>query len=133
MPPTIFYGRLETRQDKIMLDTDVKSECLENDERLCNKVTEILLVLTNAEKQGQNLYRPFQQIERTLNDLQDAYLLNLYQKLLRGFQTATTHEQIWADNYFTFILRLCDLLDKNITKINQVDQTEDVTISLIPA
>ena len=116
-----------------MSDTDVKSGCLENDKRLCNKITEILLILTNAEKQGQNLYRPFQQIERTLNDLQDAYLLNLYQKLLRGFQTATTHEQIWADNYFTFILQLCDLLNETRTKVNQDDQTEDITISLIPA
>ena len=116
-----------------MVDTGMNLKRLENDKKLCDKVTEILLVLTNAEKQGQNLYRPFQQIERTLNDLQDAYLLNLYQKLLRGFQTATTHEQIWADNYFTFILQLCDLLNDTRTKVNQDDQTEDITISLIPA
>ena len=69
-----------------MLDTDVKLECLEDDERLCNKVTEILLVLTKAEKQGQNLYTPLKQIEGILNDLQDENLLTLYQRLLYGFQ-----------------------------------------------
>ena len=56
------------------------------------------------------LQSPFKQIERALNDLQDEYLLNLYQRLLYGFSHATTHEQTWVDDYFTFILQLCNLL-----------------------
>ena len=116
-----------------MLDTDVKSEYLENEERLCNKVTEILLILTNAEKQGQNLYSPFKQIDRVLNDLQDENLLTLYQRLLYGFQAAITHEQIWADDYFTFILRLCNLNNNTRTKVNQDDLTDNVILSLVPA
>ena len=116
-----------------MLDTDVKLECLEDDKRLCNKVTEILLVLTNAEKQGQNLYSPLKQIEVNLNDLQDENLLTLYQRLLFGFQTAITHEQIWADDYFTFILRLCDILNNTRTKVNQDDLTDNVILTLVPA
>jgi hypothetical protein len=116
-----------------MLNTNVKSEYLENGERLCKKLTEILLTLTNAEKQGQNLYNPFEQIERALNDLQDEYLLNLYQRLLHGFNTATTHEQTWADDYFTFILQLCNLLNKAKAKVNQHDLTDKVIVSLVPA
>ena len=116
-----------------MLDTDVKLECLENDKRLCNKVTEILLILTNAEKQGQNLYSPFKQIERVLNDLQDEYLLNLYQRLLNGFHTATTHEQTWADDYFTFILWICNLLNKTRAKVNQDNLNNNVISCLVPA
>ena len=116
-----------------MLDTDVKLECLENDKSLCNKVTEILLVLTNAEKQGQNLYTPLKQVEGILNDLQDENLLTLYQRLLYGFQAAATHEQIWADDYFTFILRLCNLLNNTRTKVNQDDLTDNVILSLVPA
>jgi hypothetical protein len=110
---------LETRQDKIMLDAEVKSEYLDNSERLCKKITEILLLLTSAEKQGQNLYSPFKQIERALNDLQDEFLLNLYQRLLHGFSTATTNDQTWANDYFTFILRLCNLLNKVKAKVDQ--------------
>jgi len=116
-----------------MLDTDVKLECLKDDKRLCNKVTEILLVLTNAEKQGQNLYTPLKQVEGTLNDLQDENLLTLYQRLLYGFQAAITHEQIWADDYFTFILRLCNLNNNTRTKVNQDDLTDNVILSLVPA
>ena len=116
-----------------MLDTDVKLECLKDDKRLCNKVTEILLVLTNAEKQGQNLYTPLKQVEGTLNDLQDENLLTLYQRLLYGFQAAFTHEQIWADDYFTFILRLCNLNNNTRTKVNQDDLTDNVILSLVPA
>jgi hypothetical protein len=127
------FGRLETKQDEIMLDIDVKSEYLENEERLCNKVTEILLILTNAEKQGQNLYSPFKQIDRVLNDLQDEYILNLYQRLLNGFHTATTHEQTWADDYFTFILQLCNLLNKTRAKVNQDNLSNNVVSCLVPA
>jgi hypothetical protein len=117
---------------ELMLDIAMKLECLEN-KRLCNKVTEILLVLTNAEKQGQNLYGPLKQIEGILNDLPDENLLTLYQRLLYGFQAATTHEQIWADDYFTFILRLCNLLNNTRTKVNQEDLTDNVILSLVPA
>ena len=116
-----------------MLNTNVKSEYLENGERLCKKLTEILLTLTNAEKQGQNLYNPFEQIERALNDLQDEYLLNLYQRILHGFSTATTHEQTWADDYFTFILQLCNLLNKTRAKVNQDNLSNNVVSCLVPA
>jgi hypothetical protein len=116
-----------------MLDTDVNLERLENDKRLCKKVTEILLVLTNAEKQGKNLYSPFKQIEGILNDLQDEYLSYLYQRLLHGFQAATTHEQIWADEYFAFILLLCNLLSETRTKVNQDDLIDNAVSSLVPA
>ena len=114
-----------------MLDTDM--ECLENDKRLCNEVTEILLVLTNAEKRGQKLDSPLKQIEAIVNDVDDENLLNLYPRLLNGFQAATTHEQIWADDYFTFILRLCDLLNNTRTKVNQDDLTDNVILTLVPA
>jgi hypothetical protein len=114
-----------------MLDTDM--ECLDKDKRLCNEVTEILLVLTNAEKRGQKLDSPLKQIEAIVRDVDDEKLLNLYPRLLNGFQAATTDEQIWADDYFTFILRLCELLNKTRTKVNQDDPTDNVTISLIPA
>ena len=114
-----------------MLDTDM--ECLDKDKRLCNEVTEILQVLTNAEKQGQNLYSPLKQIEVILHDLQDEKLLTLYQRLLYGCKAATTHEQIWADYYFTFMLRLCILLNNTRTKVNQDGLTDNVILSLVPA
>lgn len=114
-----------------MLDTDM--ECLDKDKRLCNEVTEILLVLTNAEKRGQKLDSPLKQIEAIVKDVDDEVLLNIYPRLLNGFQTATTHEQIWADDYFTFILRLCELLNKTRTKVVQDNPADNVTIPLIPA
>ena len=114
-----------------MLDTDM--ECLDNDKRLCNEVTEILLVLTNAEKRGQKLDSPLKQIETIVRDVDDEVLLNVYPRLLKGFQTATTDEQIWADDYFTFILRLCEMLNKTGTKDNQREPTGNATISLISA
>jgi hypothetical protein len=116
-----------------MLGTDVKLEYLENGERLCNKVTEILLILTNAEKQGQNLYSPFKQIGHALNDLQDEYILNLYQRILHGFSTATTYEQTWADDYFTFILRLCNLLNKTRATLIQDNLNNNVVSCLVPS
>jgi hypothetical protein len=116
-----------------MLNTDMKLRDLENDKRICNEVTEILRVLTNAEKQSLNLYNPLKQIEVILNDVQDRNLLILYQHLLNGFQTETTDGQIWADNYFTFVLLLCDLLGKTRTKVNQTNITDTVNNSLVPA
>jgi len=104
-----------------MLDTDVKLEYLDNSERLCNKITEILLILTNK------------QIERALNDLKDEYLLNLYQRILHGFSTASTHEQTWADDYFTFILRLCNFLNKTKPTLNQDNLNNNVISCLVPA
>lgn len=103
------------------------------DTELCNKVTEILFILTNAEKQGQNLYSPLIQIEGILNYLDDEYLLTLYQRLLHGFNAATTNEQSWADDYFTFILLLCDLLNKTRTNVNQDSLTNNAITSLVPA
>jgi len=103
------------------------------DTELCNKVTEILRVLTNAEKQGQNLYSPLIQIESTLKYLDDENLLALYQRLLHGFNTATANEQSWADDYFTFILLLCDLLNNTRTNVNQNSLTDNAIIPLVPA
>jgi len=114
-----------------MLDTDM--ECLDKDKRLCNEVREILLVLTNAEKRCQKLDSPLKQIEAIVKDVDDEVLLNIYPRLLNGIETATTQEQIWADDYFTFTLRLCELLNKTRTKVNQGDPTAKVTIPLIPA
>jgi hypothetical protein len=104
-----------------------------SDTELRNKVTEILFILTNAEKQNQNLYSPLIQIEGSLKFLEDDNLLALYQRLLHGFNAATTDEQSWADDYFTFILQLCDLLNKNRTTVNQNSLTANATISLVPA
>jgi hypothetical protein len=103
------------------------------DIELCNKVTEILRVLTNAEKRGQNLYSPLIQIEGILNYLDDENLLTLYQRLLHGFNAATTDEQSWADDYFTFILLLCDLLNKTRKNVKQDGLTDNAIISLVPA
>jgi hypothetical protein len=118
---------------EVMLDTDVQLECLENDKRLSSELTEILLVLTNAEKQGQNLYSPLKQIEGILNDVQDEDLLTLYQRLLYGFHAGTTDEQIWADDYFTFILQLCNLLNNTRAKANQGNLANSTILTLVPA
>jgi hypothetical protein len=104
-----------------------------SDIEVCNKVTEILQVLTKAEKQDQNLYSPLIQIESALKYLDDENLLALYQRLLHGFNAGTTDEQSWADDYFTFILQLCDLLNKTRMAVNQGVLTDNTTISLIPA
>lgn len=114
-----------------MLDKDM--ECLDKDKRLYNEVTEILLVLTNAEKRGQKLDSPLKQIEAIVNDVDDEVLLNVYPRLLNGFQAATTDEQIWTDDYFTFILRLCELHNKTRAKISQDAPIDNITISFIPA
>jgi hypothetical protein len=116
-----------------MLETNVNSCSLENNKRLCNEIGEILVVLTNAEKQGQNLYSPLKQIEVILNELQDEKLLILYQHLLNGFKDAITDEQIWADYYFTFLLRLCIIHDNTRTRINQVSVPDKSSSFLIPA
>ncbi len=114
-----------------MLDTDM--ECLDKDKRLFSEVREILLVLTNAEKRGEKPDSPLKQIEAIVKDVDDEVLLNIYPRLLNVLQTATTNEQNWADDYFTFILRLCELLNKTRTKVNQDNPTDNVTIPLIPA
>ncbi len=114
-----------------MLDSDM--ECLDKDKRLFSEVREILLVLTNAEKRGEKLDSPLKQIETIVNDVDDEVLLNIYPRLLNGLQAATTHEQIWADDYFTFILQLCELLSKTKKKAKQDAPTDKVTIPLIPA
>ncbi len=103
------------------------------DTELCNKVAEILFILTNAEKQDQNLYGPLIQIEGSLNYIDDENLLTLYQRLLHGFNAATTNEQGWADDYFTLILLLCDLLNKTRTNVNQDSLTDSAIIPLVPA
>ena len=114
-----------------MLDTDM--ECLDKDKRLFSEVREMFLVLTNAEKRGEKLDSPLKQIEAIVKDVDDEGLLNIYPRLLNGIETATTHEQIWANDYFTFILRLCELLNKTRMKVNRGDPTANVTIPLIPA
>jgi hypothetical protein len=114
-----------------MLNKDM--ECLDKDKRLFSEVREILLVLTSAEKQGQNLDSPLKQVETIVNDVDDEILLNVYPRLLNGLQTAITNEQTWADDYFTFILRLCEMLNETRAKANQGAPTDNVTIPFIPA
>jgi len=114
-----------------MLDSDM--ECLDKDKRLLSEAREILLVLTKAEKRGEKLDIPLKQIEAIVKDVDDETLLNIYPRLLNGLQDATAHEQNWADDYFTFVLRLCEMLNKTGTKVNQGNPTTNITIPLIPA
>jgi hypothetical protein len=104
-----------------------------SDTELCKRATEILRILTNAEKQCQELYDPLIQIESNLKYLDDDKLLTLYQRLLHGFNALTTDEQDWADDYFTFMLRLCDILNKARTAVKQSSQTANATVSMVPA
>ena len=112
-----------------MSDTNAKAVCLENDRTFCS-IVEILQVLTNAEKQGQSLYSPLEQIEDILHYLDDEKLLTIYQRLLHGFKIETTHEQVWADDYFTFILLLCNLLNDTKMKFNQAILNDNNICSL---
>lgn len=114
-----------------MSEIDINSRSLENDIRLCDEVTEILLTLTNAEKQGQSLYDPLKQISGMVNTLKNEYLIYLNQRLLKGFRDGTTDEQIWADCYFTFILELCDLLYDTKWKIDHAN--DDISTPLLQA
>ncbi len=116
-----------------MLDSEVQLKYSENDQILRNKVTEILLVLSVAEKQGQNLYNPLKQIEGIMNGLQDENLSYLYQRLLNSFQTSVTDQQNWADEYFAFILLLCNLLNETRMKLNQDSLTDNGIKPLVPA
>ena len=110
-----------------MSGKDMNPQSLENDKKLCNEIAEILHILTKAEKQDQSLYDPLKQISGMVNNLKDDHLIYLNQRLLRGFQNATTHEQIWADNYFTFILKLCDLFNITKWKINHASDNIDTS------
>lgn len=114
-----------------MSETDINSESLENDIRLCDEVTEILRILTSAEKQGQSLYGPLKQISSMVNSLKNEYLIYLNQRLLKGFREGTTDEQIWTDCYFTLILELCDLLYDTKWKVDHANN--DVTSTLLQA
>jgi len=104
-----------------MLDTEMQSECSENGQILHKKATEILLTLTSAEKQGQNLYLPLKQIGSILNDLQDENLSYLYERLLNSFQTESKLQQERDDEYFAFVLLLCNLLYETRTNVNKDD------------
>lgn len=98
-----------------------------------NKATEILLLLATTEKRGLNLYNPLKQIEGILHDLQDDNLLILHQRLMAGFKALTTNEQSWADDYFTFNLLLCNLINNTGMNVNQDSLTDKATSNLVPA
>ena len=115
-----------------MLDIDAKAERLEDDKTFCS-LAEILRILTKAERRGQNLYKPLKQIEDILHYLDDENLLTLYQRLLHGFRVKTTHKQAWSDDYFSFILLLCNLLNDTIMKFHQDVPTGNASRSLISA
>jgi hypothetical protein len=104
-----------------------------SDIELRKKVAEILRILANAEKQCHDLYDPLIQIEGNLRYVDDDNLLALYQRLLHGFNALTTDEQSWADDYFTFILELCNLLNKTRTNVSQNSLTDSVITPLVPA
>lgn len=104
-----------------MLDSELQLKCSENDQTLHKKLTEILLVLTSAEKEGQNLYGSLKQIGGVLHDLQDDNLSFLYERLLSGSQTESKRQQVWDDEYFAFVLLLCNLLYETRIKVNKDD------------
>lgn len=114
-----------------MSGKDMESASLEHDKVLCDELTEILLILTNAERQGKDLEAPLKKVSSMVDALENDYLTNLHQKLLRGFQTGSTDDQLWADTYFTFILDICDLL--NVTKWNIDKSTKKTGSTLLQA
>jgi hypothetical protein len=114
-----------------MPDTEAKN--LEDNQILCQKITEILEVLSRAEKQEKDLYVPLRQIERNLSELQDEYLSSLHQRLLNGFETGKFKEQSWADEYFAFILLLCNLMNEIENSASHGGKNETATKHLVPA
>lgn len=113
------------------IEADLQS--IETDARLCQRITEILIILTRAERQGRDLYMPLKQIEVDLNDLHDEPISNLYKRLMDDFRNGKADKAYWADDHFAFILLLCNLLNDIKTSKGSVNPTNKTPGLLVPA
>jgi hypothetical protein len=111
----------------------LNQEYLEKDRKLCLTLNEIIVTLSKAEKRGQDLYEPMKQIESALHDIQDESLFTIYQRLLHGMETSNADREAWADEYFAFVLLLCNLLNEVRTRSGQDHTAFNLLNHLVPA
>lgn len=116
-----------------MPDIEADLQHIEEDARLCQKITDILIVLSRAEKQGRDLYEPLRQIEDDLNDLHNEHILDLYRQLMDDLQNGIKDKQNLADDQFSFILLLCYLLNDIKTTTSAINLDEKALDLLVPA
>jgi len=116
-----------------MPEPAVTQEHLEKDRNLCLKLNDIILTLSKAEKRGQDLYAPMKQIESSLHDIQDESLFTLYQRLLNGMETSNADREAWYDEFFAFMLLLCNLLNEVRTRSGQDHTAFNLLNHLVPA
>jgi hypothetical protein len=116
-----------------MSDTELNLECSDRDRKLCVKISDIVLTLSKAEKRGQDMYAPLKQIEGALHDIQDESLFTLYQRLVDGLENSNADTEAWADEYFAFILLLCNLLNEVRTRTGQDHTAFNLLNHLVPA
>lgn len=114
-----------------MSDTEAKR--LENDVVLCAKITGIIGVLSRAEKNDEDLYIPLKQVESELDDIDDEYLSSLHKRLLKGIEADNTDDPRWGDEYFAFILLLCNLLSEIENSAEHINMSEKIPNFLITA
>ena len=116
-----------------MSDTELNQECLDKDRKLCITLSDLILTLSKAEKRGQDLYAPMKQIESSLRDIHDESLFTLYQRLLNGMETSKADREAWYDEFFAFMLLLCNLLNEVRTRSGQDHTAFNLLNHLVPA
>jgi hypothetical protein len=102
-----------------MVYLQVKLDQLANSLRVMKNVSAILFVIVTTDERGQTFYNSLKKVEKTVKDLNDEILINLYNKIFRVFLSGTPHQQIIPDDYFAFVQRLGTLLDEATTQANE--------------
>ena len=97
----------------------MKLDKLESNLKVLRSAGSILTIVITAEERGQTVYASLKKVERKVTDLNDELLLNHYNKIFSVFLSGVPQQQILPQDYFSFLQRLCSLLEDAIAQANE--------------
>lgn len=104
-----------------MADIEAKLDYLESSLRLSNTAFQLVFAILNAKDQSNTISSSLAQLESTVKDLHDEYLLSLYQELLKNPRSGSPSPKIESSDFQAFLHRLSSLVYESAAKANEAD------------
>lgn len=97
----------------------MKLDKLESNLQILKNAGSALSTIITAEERGQTVYVSLKKVETKVNDLHDELLTNHYNKIFSVFLSGVPQQQILPQDYFSFLQRLCSLLEEAIAQASE--------------
>jgi hypothetical protein len=102
-----------------MISAQIKLDELATSLRQLKNASAILYIIVTSDERNQTVYQSLKKVEGLVEDLNDEYIIKLYNKVFDAFLSNVPQQQIVIDDYFSFLQRIGAILNDATIQANE--------------